>query len=170
MNTWRGLAALRGPASSQGSKKIGRNQQTGKAIILDDNPRTREWRDLLTLEMRKTAPPQPLDEPVFVQLTIFVQRPANHYGTGRNAGKLKRGVPDIPKTGLDADKVLRCVDDAGTNAGWWCNDSRVSAGSFARYYAETEGVVVEAWALESCFATAPHLGVGVGGGEVGRDG
>lgn len=160
---WKGIAVLRGPASSQGSKRIGRNQQTGKPILLDDNPSTREWRDRLTLEMRKTAPRQPLDEPVFVSLTVFVARPDDHYGTGRNAGKLKRSAPDIPKTGLDVDKILRCVDDAGTNAGWWCNDSRVAAGQFARYYAETEGVVVEAWALGTHLATPARGGRADGG-------
>jgi Holliday junction resolvase RusA-like endonuclease len=123
-------------------------------MLLDASPRTREWRDLLTLEMRKCAPPQPLDEPVFVQLTIFVQRPLSHYGTGRNADRLKRGVPDIPKTGLDTDKVLRACNDAAKNAGWFVNDSRVAECHVRRCYAETEGVVVEAWALESHFATS----------------
>jgi Holliday junction resolvase RusA-like endonuclease len=84
---------------------------------------------------------------MFVNLRIYVARPADHYGTGRNAGKLKPNVPAFPATGLDIDKVTRACLDAGTVAGWWTNDSRVARCSIARYYDAEERVEVVAWPL-----------------------
>jgi Holliday junction resolvase RusA-like endonuclease len=161
VTTWRGVAALKGPAASQGSKRIGKHRKTGKALLLDASPYTKVWRGFLTAEMAKCAPPAPLDEPVSVLLTIFVPRPVAHYGTGRNAGVLKPGQPDIPMSGLDIDKVARAAFDAGTGV-WWVDDRRIAELAAYRYYAEIEGVVVEAWAVSTTLAR-PTPGVGGAG-------
>lgn len=148
--TWRGHAVLPGPAASQGSKRIGRNRATGAPIPLDASPRTRGWRKRLTAEMRRCAPPEPLDEPMYLQIEIYVPRPKSHYGTGRNAGLLKPSAPSLPATGLDWDKVARCASDACEAAGWVCNDARFCYGFVMRRYAETpdaERVEVRAWPL-----------------------
>jgi Holliday junction resolvase RusA-like endonuclease len=50
--------------------------------------------------------------PVYLQLCFWFQRPASHYGTGRNAGKLKRTAPMFREKQPDLDKCIRAVCDA----------------------------------------------------------
>lgn len=143
---WRGEAKVLGVAASQGSKSLVTNKHTGKSMMLDADRNLKPWRREMQAEMRECAPPALLDGPVMIELEIHVRRPQSHYGTGRNAGKLKPNQPSTPRTGRDADKVLRACFDAATGI-WWTDDKRAAAGRFRRVYAEVEAVIFRAWAL-----------------------
>jgi len=52
--------------------------------------------------------------PVRLELAFRVQRPHGHYGTGRNADKLRPSAPAVPITNPDLDKLVRAVLDALT--------------------------------------------------------
>jgi Holliday junction resolvase RusA-like endonuclease len=50
---------------------------------------------------------------------VFVlARPRSHYGTGRNADRLRATAPAWPCSRPDATKLLRAVEDALTGVVW----------------------------------------------------
>ncbi|MCR4339570.1 MAG: RusA family crossover junction endodeoxyribonuclease [Gemmatimonadaceae bacterium] len=53
-----------------------------------------------------------------------MQRPAGHYGTGRNAGTVRPCAPEWPTTKPDADKLTRALLDALTGVAY-VDDSQV---------------------------------------------
>lgn len=69
-----------------------------------------------------TMPPP--DAPLVVEAVIHRQRGAGHYGSGRNADKLKDSAPAYPATRPDLTKLWRGEEDHLTEA-LWPDDSRV---------------------------------------------
>jgi Holliday junction resolvase RusA-like endonuclease len=53
-------------------------------------------------------------EPVIVDLVFCFARPAGHYGSGRNAGRLRDSAPVVPanRSSGDIDKLARATIDA----------------------------------------------------------
>lgn len=146
--SWKGIVFLNGVVHSQGSKRIGRNRATGKPILLDADEGLKAWRAALSAMMRLRRPTQALACAVEVGIIVLVERPQSHYGTGRNTGKLKASVPHYPSTGRDLDKVARGCLDAGTLAGWWVDDQRVTKLCIWREWSvDQPGISVTAWAM-----------------------
>lgn len=56
--------------------------------------------------------------PVKLTLTFFVTRPQGHFGTGRNAGRLKDSAPSYPTKKPDLTKLTRATEDALTKVIW----------------------------------------------------
>jgi len=50
--------------------------------------------------------------PVRLEIVAYMKRPASHYGTGRNAGKLKDTAPVWPLKKPDFDNIEKAVADA----------------------------------------------------------
>jgi len=141
-------ATVYGQARPQGSPR-GFLSKSGKIVVTEDtrgNRGYRSWRQSVSLEMLQDAPQTPVDGPVAVSLRIYVPRPKAHFGTGANSAKLKPTAPERPATGIDVDKILRAVLDAGTGI-WWKDDKRVAEiERLARLYADDgpERIEVEA--------------------------
>lgn len=72
--------------------------------------------------------------PVAVDCVYYFDRPAGHYGTGRNAHLVKDSAPPYPATRTcgDIDKLDRAIYDALTDAGIWHDDSQVVDGWHAK--------------------------------------
>lgn len=82
-----------------------------------------------------------------VSLTFYLDRPAGHYGTGRNHGTVKRSAPNIPishRAG-DIDKLTRSVLDGLTGA-LWDDDKQVQRCDSLKVYATQgkPGVTIDA--------------------------
>lgn len=165
---WVGKAEVYGPVQGQGSKRLGRNQATGKPLLLDANPKTRSWRQDLRREMLRTAPERPLDCAVRVYLTIYVPRPRSHYGTGRNKDRLKPSAPVFPPVGVDVDKVARAALDAGTGV-WWSDDRRVAFLIVRRLYVRQE-VPEGAYVTAAALGAEEDLALSLGGRKAGVEG
>lgn len=82
------------------------------------------------------------DEAVEVEATFVLKRPGTHYGTGRNAGKVKNSAPNLP-TGkkLDIDKLSRALLDALTGVAY-VDDGQVTRLNVNKAYGEEQGVAV----------------------------
>lgn len=98
--------------------------------LVEDNARTKEWRALLVYWIRRAWPAhQHADprQPVGADVTFVVPRPAGHYGTGRNADRLKPSAPTHPSThGTgDVDKLVRLVLDALQDAAVLVDDAQI---------------------------------------------
>lgn len=61
-----------------------------------------------------------------LHVTFCVERPKGHWGTGRNAHLLKPGAPARPIVRPDADKLLRGIGDALSDAGVYANDAQIT--------------------------------------------
>ena len=112
-----------GRAAPQGSKR-----HVGHGIMVESSARLRPWRAAVTaaaIEARDGAPP--ITGPVYLRVDISFPRPAGHFGTGRNAGKLRPSAPYFaPSRAVgDLSKLIRAVEDAITDAGLWRDDSQV---------------------------------------------
>ena len=110
---------------TQGSKTAVR--RGGRVILIEDAKGWRPWRDTLVRAARAAHHGGPIVGPVAVSCVFVFARPAAHYGTGRNAGRVKAGAPSFPATrGTgDVDKLVRAVLDPLTIAGVIEDDSRV---------------------------------------------
>lgn len=67
-----------------------------------------------------------LDTPAEVTIVFHHARPAYHYGTGRNTGRLKPAAPCWKATAPDIDKLTRAILDALTTARAIRDDARVA--------------------------------------------
>jgi Holliday junction resolvase RusA-like endonuclease len=59
-----------------------------------------------------------LTGPLEAQITFNMPRPKGHYGTGKNASRLKDSAPTAPTTRPDLDKLSRSVLDALKGIVW----------------------------------------------------
>jgi crossover junction endodeoxyribonuclease RusA len=118
-----------GKPITQGSKTRGRWG------MFDDNKDTlHPWRDSVTaaaIDARRDRPT--IQGPVEVSAWFYFDRPQSHYGTGRNAGRLKDSAPPYPLTQAqgDVDKLVRACLDSLKVAKVFRDDKLV-----ARVYAE----------------------------------
>lgn len=123
---WR--ITIPGTVQPKGSLKcVGRRGKRAH-VLLEDNKDSTPWRKAVTGWLvrkwpTKAAPRQPLG----AEVTFTLARPAGHYGTGRNAGRLKPSAPAFPTThGTgDVDKLLRLILDAMQDAGHLVDDAQV---------------------------------------------
>lgn len=94
--------------------------------------------------------------PVRVDVTAIFARPKGHYGTGRNAERLKPSAPPWPttRTSFDRDNLDKLVLDALTEAKAIQDDSFVVDGRVRKMYARSvgrytlPGWVIGVWPIE----------------------
>lgn len=120
--------SIPGHPKTKGSMKcVGQN---GRHQLVESHASAKPWMDLIAgwfkrkLSTRPAAPKQP----VGIECTFTLERPAYHYGTGRNAGHLKEQYVDAHPTGAltgDVDKLARAVLDSLQRAGVLDNDAQV---------------------------------------------
>lgn len=105
--------SVHGHPAPQGSKKpVGR----GKTRLIEDNPRTKPWREAVALQVRRQLPRahRPIDGPVLLGARFTMPRTS------------PKPFPSTKAEGQgDEDKLVRAVCDALTSAGVWADDSRV---------------------------------------------
>lgn len=109
-----------GRAAPKGSLKcVGRRGRVAHVILeSDQGGHVARWRADVAMWVRRRWPSEQYaapGQPVGAEITFTLDRPKSHYGTGRNAGKLKpayaAALPVGHSTG-DVDKLLRNVLDA----------------------------------------------------------
>lgn len=127
-----------GVPAPQGSK----NQFGGES-----SKRTKPWRaDVKAAALAATRGHDlPLTDPVAVSVRFRFPRPASHYGTGRNAGRLKPSAPLYAMSARcgDLDKLCRAIGDALTDAGVLRDDRLIVAWHAVKVYEHPPGAQVE---------------------------
>jgi len=116
-----------GQPVTQGSKRTVPIYRDGKPVIknghvltriADANPRLPQWRQEVAQAARAVYTAPLFIGAMTLDLTFARPRPKGHYGTGRNAGKLKDWAPEYPITIPDGSKLGRAVEDALTGVIW----------------------------------------------------
>lgn len=124
---------------------------TGKTNQVESSKALQPWRTLVTHQARRAKPKgfTPYAGAVRVEVIFRFSRPKGHYGTGRNAGKLKPSAPEHHITKPDVDKLLRAILDGLTAAGIYRDDSQVvEVETFKRYaIGDTPGAMISVDAL-----------------------
>ena len=92
--------------------------------IHDKGKELKAWRQEVALAARAQYNGPLLTGPVSLLLVFTRPRPASHYGTGRNAGKIKPDAPSHPISKPDSIKLTRAVEDALKGV-VWVDDSQV---------------------------------------------
>jgi crossover junction endodeoxyribonuclease RusA len=106
-----------GEPRSQGSLK-----HIGGGRLIDSSPHVRPQRRAIAAALRDALPPDwvALDAACGLWCEFVFARPAYH----RTNGELKPSAPQHKTTPIDADKAIRLVGDAVTDAGVWVDDAR----------------------------------------------
>jgi len=120
----------------------------GKHKLYHSNDKTlKPWRDLITAAaLRWIDQTAPEGQALEVMLTWSLPRPQSHYGTGRNADRLKDSAPLYPVGRPDVDKLTRAVLDAVKQSGRIHDDAQVTVATVRKRYAGTRGTSLPAGA------------------------
>ena len=110
---------VHGIPKAQGSKR-----HVGGGIMVEASDLA-PWRKLIVDEavrVREDWEGFQFAGPIQVRFTFWFRRPKGHYGTGRNAGQVKRTAPRWRASAPDIDKLCRAVADALTISGLILDD------------------------------------------------
>ena len=133
---------------SKGSMRPVISKSTGKPFLKPSNPKLGGWMSCVALFASEAWGGQGrqviVDGPVWLELTYRFERPKSHFGTGRNANKLKSSAPEYPtgKNRTDVDKMERAVLDALTDI-IYRDDSQVVGVNHAKRWATESALAVK---------------------------
>ena len=126
-----------GTPAPQGSKTVSRWGGVRESSAL-----VKPWRQSVAYASVRDYKGPVLDGPLFICIDFYFIRPKSHYGTGRNAGKLKNSAPiHCVKTGGDIDKLARSTLDglSVSSGGNVIRDDRLVVGLILlKHYATDE--------------------------------
>ena len=126
-----------GIAQPAGSKKG--FHRGGHVVIVDANDKARPWKDRVIAEARSViGRAAPLDGPLRLTVTFGLPRPAGHYGKKG----LRASARAYPTVKPDATKLIRCTEDALTEAGVWRDDAQVVEQLVRKVYTEQPGTTI----------------------------
>lgn len=117
-----------------GSKRGFLNPKTKRVIITEDCKASKDWRTSVAF-VADGAIPLWLPGPLRVTFSFYFLRPASHYGTGKNAGRLKPSAPAYPAVRPDVTKLVRSTEDA-LKAIAWRDDSQIVYQVATKRYAD----------------------------------
>ena len=109
-----GRPQQRGSKVAMRTNKIDRRGRR-RIILRDSNKLSTDWMKYAA-EMARHAwgDRELISEPVMLSAQFYFNRPMSHFGTGRNAAKLKPSAPRVHGQSPDLAKLLRCLEDALT--------------------------------------------------------
>lgn len=110
-------------------------RNTHGAVYADNAKTLKPWRSIVTTAVREAIefehgtdaelPIHPRGSAVAVRACFTFTRPANHFGTGRNALVLKDSAPKWHVVKPDSDKLVRAILDSLKDAGLLGDDCQV---------------------------------------------
>jgi len=112
-----------------------RARHAGRFIQIYDDPKSAKEKKKIEVIIQEQAPDKPLDCPLRVDLYFYLPRPKGHYGTGRNAGKLKASAPLNHTKKPDIDNLRKLIMDSLTGI-FYRDDSLVCEGLTRKVYSD----------------------------------
>jgi Holliday junction resolvase RusA-like endonuclease len=117
-------------------------RKDGSLGVRDANDNAREWKNLVADKAAETMRGQPpLEGPLAMLVTFYLRRPKSHYGSGRNAGRLKASAPFYPSTRPDTLKLTRAIEDALTGV-VYRDDAQIAMQLAIRRYGDRPRVTI----------------------------
>jgi Holliday junction resolvase RusA-like endonuclease len=131
-----------GHAEPAGSKRPVTPKHGGRAFVIDANPKAAKWKKQIAQIVGEKYRGPLLDCPLMAQFVFYRVRPGNHFGSGRNAGKLKASADRFPLPAPDVLKTARAVEDALQGV-VYVNDSRIVSEVLHKRWGPREAVLIE---------------------------
>lgn len=128
-----------------GGSKRGFVTKTGKVAMVDMGKNNKEWRSDVRAAALMAYQGQPLTQALCVLTIFLMQRPKSHYGTGKNADKLKPDAPIWHTSAPDTTKLFRSTEDALTGI-IWNDDAQIVQQKLTKRYTtgdEIPGAMIE---------------------------
>lgn len=138
------IITVRATPRPGGSKIAGFNHTTGKSFVRPANKHTATWRQDVRNAALLAYRGQPEAGAMEARYVFLFNRPASHFGTGKNKNTLKASAPQFHTKKPDLTKLIRSTEDALTGI-IWVDDSQVCRRTDEKKYisdSEFEGVVV----------------------------
>ena len=136
-----------GNPAPAGSKRAVPHASTGKVVTMHANKRTAPWMRQVKQVVGAGYDGSLLDGPVILEMDFFRARPKSHFGTGRNAAKIKPSAPLYPTSAPDALKLGRAIEDALKGI-VYRDDALVIAPIARKWYGTPERAEVRIWVPE----------------------
>jgi len=128
-----------GRPATAGSKRafaIRRNGRfTGRVAVTDDSTRTKSWQAAVAQSAIDAHDGDCLRGPVRLAVAFYFHRPRSHYGTGRNAARVRAAAPARHVVRPDLLKLTRAIEDALTGV-LWHDDAQVCEELLSKHFAE----------------------------------
>lgn len=115
------------PAPKGSMKCIGKRGKVKHQLVEDVRVGQRNWRNRVVRAAAATGVTAGPGQPVSVDVTFTLDRPASHRGTGRNRDIVKAKAPTYPtgQSTNDLDKMVRLIGDALQEAELLVDDAQV---------------------------------------------
>jgi Holliday junction resolvase RusA-like endonuclease len=129
-----------GNPAPQGSKR-----HVGNGVMVESSKAVKPWRQDVAAAARQAIASvghEPYSGPVCVSVDFYFTRPKAHFGTGRNADRLKDTAPEWVVRNPDVDKLLRSTFDALTVAGIWRDDNLAAQVFAGKRYGDQAGALI----------------------------
>lgn len=151
---------VHGIPAPQGSKRpvrLGKGP-TSRIGMVESSAKVKPWREAVRGEVQRafeldpTLTTIPAGVPVIVTITFIMPRPRDHFGTGRNADRIKDTAPKYHTKQPDKDKLERSTMDALTMGHAFADDCQVAISYTEKVYAsehEHPGAVIEVTGVSS---------------------
>ena len=144
-----------GLPAPQGSKRIV-GHHGGRARLVESSKKVRPWRQDVKYAALSQYKGPIIEGAVAIDIGFHFPRPKSHYGTGKNATKLKNSSPYwvSSRSCGDIDKLLRSTFDALSASSGGANllkdDSQIAEVSSRKYYTDdrTSGAVITVKTLD----------------------
>lgn len=122
-------------------QKRHRHTKAGKFVRTYDPSEVEKTNFLLTVQ--KYAPKSPILSEIKLTVWFCMPRPNSHYGTGKNAGRLKDSAPNRHTKRPDLDNLLKFImDSLGGRGIYWKDDSQVCSVIVQKLYDRKPRVVI----------------------------
>lgn len=127
-----------------GALAIGRGKNGRSFLHHRDGGDLRDWKNAIRDKLGEHIDGSPTACAVLVDAVFYFARPKSHFGTGRNASRLKPSAPAFPTTRAngDGDKLARALLDALTGVAI-TDDSQVADLRIRKRFADGRAVSVE---------------------------
>ena len=123
---------------------------TGKhrVSIVDANKNAKPWKEVVRSVAREYwGDKPPRTDALRVDFTYVLRRPKSHYGTGRNAGKLKPSAPIYPTVKPDVLKLTRSTEDALTKL-VYLDDSIIVDENLRKRYGDEYQTTIDVYEMD----------------------
>jgi Holliday junction resolvase RusA-like endonuclease len=125
MLTTEHVLVVAGEPIPKGSLKCVGQRGSKRHALVEDNPRTEPWRSRVAEAARQLQERADEGEPIGVEITSTLPRPARHFTTPPRLRATAPAFPTLRRTG-DVDKLARLVLDALQDAAVVLDDAQVT--------------------------------------------
>jgi Holliday junction resolvase RusA-like endonuclease len=130
------------PAGSKSGAPIRRKNGSIGVAMRDSNPKAKPWQAIVANAAREAYSGDLLRGPLYVKMTFYLPRPKGHFGTGRNAAKVKESAPQHPAKKPDVLKLARGTEDALSGV-VFADDAQIVSEHLHKAWGEPARVEVE---------------------------